>query len=67
MHQKQTLPQVSIIFFGNGIRKIVPKTGKNIKALDIDKSYRKAEKKTYNTSCQVVFSQKLRGIKSIKK
>ena len=63
MYQKQTLSQVSVIFFENGIRKSVPKTGKNIKALAIDKSYLEAEKKTCATSNHDTFLEKSAGIK----
>jgi len=63
MYQKQTLSQVPVNFFENGIRKRVPITGKNINALATDKSYLKAEKKTFITSSHKDFLEKSGGIK----
>ena len=63
MYQKQTLSQVSVIFFENGIIKRVPIIGNNNNALETDKSYLKAEKKTFNTSSPNDFLEKSGGIK----
>ena len=63
----QNMDKIKLRFFENGIRKRVPKTGKNINALATDKSYLEADKNTYTTSSHDIFFEKSGGIKYRKK